>query len=128
RSGVSLSLSWGMPERDASASVLIRARRLDLLHRVADGEARRLRARRELLEALKHLRDDRLRRHQQECAMRMPVGVEDTLRSTLERIGAQVVDVRRAQPGELALPDPERRVRADLCVLFHECALVVADA
>src|SRR5688572_151660 len=45
-------------------SVLTRTGGGDLLHRIAHGEACRLRARRELLEALQHLPDDRLRRNQ----------------------------------------------------------------
>src|SRR5262245_65913152 len=58
----------------------------DLVHRVADGEARRLGAWREFLEALQVLRDDGLSGHQQKGPMRVPVAVQHAAWAALERV------------------------------------------
>src|SRR5262245_3175843 len=81
----------------ASWSVLVRAGGGELVHHVADGEARRLGARREFLEALDVFRDQGLRWHEQERPVCVPVGVQDAVGAALERIGPQVVDVGRTQ-------------------------------
>ena len=70
------------------------------------------------------LRDDGLRRHDQERAVRHPLAVLERLGPALERVGAQVVDVRRPQVGELPLPDVEARV---LLLLERDLPLVDAD-
>ena len=58
-----------------------------------------------------------------------PVAVVDARRAALERVGAQVVQVREAQLGELTLPHADRRFGGDLRVLLEERGfpLLVAD-
>src|SRR5439155_4589195 len=83
---------------------LVRAR---LVQRLIDAEARRLLTRRELLEGLEELSDERLRRDKQEHAVSGPLTVEQgsVFVASLERIAAQVVDFREAQRNERLLPD-----------------------
>src|SRR5262245_6152588 len=82
-------------------------RRRQLVHHPVEVEARGLLSDREVLEALEPLSDDRLRRHEQERALRLPLGVLERLGTALERIGPQVIDLRDPVAGELALPDAE---------------------
>src|SRR5262252_4798452 len=103
-----------------AASVL---RGSELSHHLVEIEARRPLADREVLEALEPLRDQRLRGHQHERALDLPVAIEERLRPALERIGSQVVDLRHAEARELPLPDAEPRV-----LLLLERDLPVADA
>src|SRR5262249_27755700 len=91
-----------------------------LAHHLVDIEARRLLPDRELLEALQPLRNERLRRHEKVGPVRLPVAIVDAFRRALERIGPQVVEIRRPQPGELALPGPQRVYAADAAVLLEE--------
>ena len=71
--------------------VLVWARRCELIHHIANGEARCLGAWREVLEAFNILCHDRLSGHEEKDSMREPIGVELTRRPALERIGAQIV-------------------------------------
>jgi hypothetical protein len=62
-----------------------------------DTEARRLLARRKLFESLEKLANDCLCRHEHECVISHPFAVEQSgvFTRSLERIGSQVVEVRR---------------------------------
>jgi len=64
---------------------------------LVDAEARRPRTRRELLEALQPLRQQRWRRVLQENLLAEPVVVLEAFLAVLERIGAQVEGPRNAQ-------------------------------
>src|SRR6185437_10086932 len=99
-----------------------------LLHRIADRETRRLRAWRELLEAFQPLRDHGLRRHEQECPMRLPVAVVDAVSASLERIGPQILEIGSTQLGEVALPNSNWSLGVGFGVLLHEGDLPFADA
>src|SRR5262245_50580207 len=114
--------------RTCTDSVLVRARRFDLFHDIAHGETRRLGARRKLLEAFEHLRDDRLRGDLDEHAVALPIRVVDARRRPLEWIGTQVVQVRHAQRRKLALPDAERKLGAYLGVLLQKADLPVTNS
>src|SRR5262249_17822079 len=108
-------------------------RRLGQLpHHLVEVEARRLLPDRELLEALEPPRDDRLRRDDEEHPLGNPLAVLERLGSSLERVGAQVVDGRRPEVGERLLPDVEALVvlllEADLPLIDTDGQQIAVDA
>src|SRR6185369_8806390 len=96
-----------------------------LIERLVDAEARRLLARRELLEGLEEHADQSLGRHEEEHAVGSPLLVEHgrVFAGPLERVTPQVEERRETQPNERLLPDSEA-VRA----LLHEVDLPVLVA
>ena len=74
------------------------------------------------LKLCSHLRGERLHRHLDEGAIGHPLVVEDELVAALERIGAQVEQLRYAQFGELPGPYADA-----LVVLLEEDGLPVVD-
>src|ERR1700730_8009922 len=95
-----------------------------LLHGLVDREAARLLPRWKLLESLQVLRDDRLRRNQDEHVLDEPFDVVARLvLGTLEWIGAQVEQLGRAQRDQRLHPDLKAMRR-----LFHEHRLVLVVA
>src|SRR5262249_37857573 len=99
----------------------------DFVHGIAYGKACGLGTWWELLEATQPLRNKSLGRNEHEGSMRVPIGVVYACRSALERIGAQIVDIRRPQLRKFTLPNPKWRVRTDLGVLLHERDLPLED-
>src|SRR4030095_4331823 len=80
----------------------------ELLHDLVDAEARRLLARRELLEARDPPGDEDLGRHEPENASNQPVVVVDgVVIGALEGIAAEVEDLRHAQIDHRLRPDVE---------------------
>src|SRR5262245_19941710 len=92
---------WTLVQRLAAATA-----HLQLLQRRVDREAARLLAGRKLLEGRQELADVLLRRHHQEQVLDAPAHVIHAfVVGGLERIGAQVEELRQAQRDERLLPD-----------------------
>jgi len=98
------------PARQLEVSTSLGTSDRDLLHHVADSEARRLGARREVLEALNELADDRLRRHEKEGPVRHPVGVPAAVESALVGIAPQISYLCSPQLVEALQPDIGNRL------------------
>src|ERR1700730_937338 len=93
-------------------------------HGLVDREAARLLPRWELLERLQVLRHDRLRRYQDKDVLDEPSDViAGLLLRPLERVGAQVEQLWRAQRDQRLHPDLQA-----VCVLLHEHGLVLVIA
>ena len=84
--------------------------RRQFLHHLVEVEARGLLPDREFLKAREPLPDHRLRRHDEEHALRHPFAVFERLSAPLEWVGTEVVDIRCPEVGEVPLPDVEARV------------------
>ena len=116
RSTKSSTASLAAPSfQDASGSPMLsagRERRLELLDHLVDREARRLLPRRELLERLEELRRDRVAASDDVGVVEDPVVVRVRGHvGALERVGAQVEELRDAQRHERLGPDPQRPLR-----------------
>ena len=82
--------------------------RRQLFHHLCQAEAARLLPGWELLESRQPLRDESLRRHENEGAIEAPLAVAHALViGTLERIGAHIEELRQTQLDEGFLPDVE---------------------